>query len=336
MEDELWQAFVQITGAANALLLGLVLIFSPRLHRTRSRHKLGLAFIVYSYLLFSFTAIDNFWIPAVWEVWLFDYVLVLFVSALFLDYMSGALGRVSISRLIYLPPALFLVLAPFLGAEFIAGPAIKFVVPLQIAYSCVTTWVYMTSSRRLAGRPHHLYVLLIGLWTLHAFQLTRMLLPGVSWLFDAVPLAGAALMLTLTVLVLTDSRTIRSFSQIVPATESTALSKDEIDLYMKTERPYLDPRLTVKQLATALDMTPRDLSQLLSRLDSGNFYNFINHYRTEDAQRLLTDPAERRTSIEAIGLMAGFRARSTFYEAFRRATGKTPAQFRADLIESSE
>ena len=328
MTDELWQAFVQIAGAVNALLLGFVLLFSPRLHRTRSRRKLGGALLVYAYLLFSFTAVDNFWVPAVWWVWLIDYVLVLLASALFLDYMADSLGRKPVSRAWYLTPALFLILAAVKGQEFVAGPAINVVVLVQLGYSCITTWFYVSMSRKLATRPHHLLVLLVGLWVLHAFQVSLMLVPTVNWLFDAVPLAGAALMLTLTVLVLTDSRTLRSLAQVTPLRSELTLTSQTVDAFMRAERPFLDPRLSLDDLAAALGIPGRDLSKLISVSSGGNFYQFINGYRVNEARRLLGDPAERRTSVEAIGLMSGFRSRSTFYDAFRRETGQTPAQYR--------
>jgi len=78
------------------------------------------------------------------------------------------------------------------------------------------------------------------------------------------------------------------------------------------------------------------LSRLLGNSDDGNFYNFINRYRVREAKELLRSAAESRTSVEAIGLMAGFRSRSTFYEAFRKDTGKTPAQFRKEPLNGSE
>jgi len=328
MADELWQAFIQITGSANAFLLGGILILSPRLHKTRSRRKLGVALLAYGYLLLSFTAVDNLWIPTSWGIVLSDYVIVLLASAFFLDYVSGALGRGEVSRLIYLPPFAFLVFAMIMGTEFIMGRAINVVVVTQIAYTCLTTWVYLTSVKGLASRVHHLRMLIIGLWILHAFQFSRMLLPGVGWVFDLVPLAGAALILTFTVLVLTDSRSLMALSQVVGERPAPSLSLEAIDLYMNTEKPHLDSRLTLGQLARAIDTPERELSQLFGNSDDGNFYNFINRYRVQEAKELLRSAAESRTSVEAVGLMAGFRSRSTFYEAFRKGAGKTPAQYR--------
>ena len=330
MADELWQAFVQITGSANAFLLGGILILSPRLHKTRSRRKLGAALLAYGYLLLSFTAVDNLWIPTAWWILLSDYVIVLMASALFLDYVNGSLGRNEISRLFYLPPLLFLVVALALGTDFIMGPAINVVIVVQIAFTCLTTWIYMTSSRNLVSRVHHLRALIIGLWILHAFQFSRMLLQGVGWMFDLVPLAGAVLILAFTVLVLTDSRSLMALSQVVGDRPAPSLSLNANDLYMKTEKPHLDSHLTLGQLARATDTPERELSALFGGSDDGNFYNFINRHRVQEARELLKSNAESRTSVEAIGLMAGFRSRSTFYEAFRKDTGKTPAQFRKD------
>ncbi len=298
------------------------------MHRTRSRKKLGWALIAYAYLLFSFTAVEYSWFPAVWWVWLIDYFIALLASALFLDYMSDAVGRGTVSRLWYLSPFLVVLLAALMGRDFIAGPAINLVVLVQLAYSCVTTWLYIACGRKLATRAHHLYVLLIGLWILHVFQFSLMVAPTVSWLFDAVPLIGAALIITLTILVITDPRSLRSLAQVTPTQSHPTLTLRTVDQYMQTERPHLDPRLSLGDLAAALGIAARDLSQLIKSSNGGNFYQFVNGHRVAEARRLLTDPAERRTSIEAIGLMAGFRSRSTFYDSFRRETGQTPAQYR--------
>ena len=328
--NELWQAFIQITASVNALLLGSVLIFSRRFYRTRSGKKLGFALLCYGYLLLSFTARDNLWLPLSQWLLLLDYLLVLLASALFFDYMSGSLGRKSVSKLYYLPPVLFLAAALVLGREFVFGPAINVVIVLQFIYTCLTTWLFADQSRALATRPRHLLLLLAGFWIVHVFQFSRMLLPDIGWLFDIVPLAAAAMFLGLTVLVLTDPQALRRSSEagiVMPEREDAA---EAVEMYMRAEQPYLDPRLSLERLAAAVDMSPRELSRVIGNTPDGSFYNFVNRYRVDEARRLLMDPAESRTSVEAIGLMAGFRSRSTFYEAFKRATRITPAQFRSE------
>ena len=327
---ELWQAFVQITASVNALLLGAVIIFSPRLSRTRSRHKLGIVLLCYGYLLLSFTARDNLWLPVNWWLVLADYLVALFASAMFLDYMSSALSRKSISKLYYLPLPLFALAALLLGPGFVLGSAINVVVVLQFAYTALATRVFISQSRGLASRPRHLLVLLAGLWILHVLQFSRMLLPDVGWLFDIVPLAGAAVFLVLTVLVLTDPQALRSLSQVGIAMPGARDAVDGVEEYMRAERPYLDPHLNVGRLAEAVELAPRELSRAIGNSPDGSFYNFVNRFRVAEARQLLTDPEEARTSVEAIGLMAGFRSRSTFYEAFKRETGVTPARFRSE------
>ena len=324
------QAFVPITASVNALLLGIAIIFSSRLHRTRSRHKLGIALLCYGYVLVSFTAKDNLWLPLNWWLLLVDYVVALFASALFLDYMSSSLSRVSISRAYYSPPLLFFLLALLLGPDCVLGPAINVLVVLQSAYTVLTTRVFINESRGLASWPRHWLVLLTGLWVLHVFQFSRMLLPDVGWLFDIVPLVGAAIFLALTVLVLIDPQALRPPSQVGIEMPDNRDAADAVAAYMNAERPYLDPNLSVGRLAEAVGLTPRELSRVISSSSSSSFYTFVNRFRVDEARRLLADPEEARTSVEAIGLMAGFRSRSTFYEAFKREVGVTPAQFRRE------
>ena len=328
MQEELWQALIQITASVNALLLGGVLFLSPRMHRTRARQKLGAAMLAYGYLLLSFTAKDNLWLPVTSLFLLSDYVLALIASALFLDYMTSSVGRGSASKFIYAPVPMFAAVAVLAGGEFILGPAIDFVVLLQIAYTCLTTWIFVRSGRSLTTRPRHLLVLLVGLWILHILQFSRMLLPDIGWLFDLVPLAAAVIFLAFTVLVLTDSRALRALSQVEVAKPANLDVLTTLQIYMHEERPYLDPRLTLDSLAKAIGVPARELSQAIKASNDESFYHFINRHRVSEAQRLLLSPRETRTSVEAIGLMSGFRSRSTFYEAFRREISMTPAEFR--------
>lgn len=162
----------------------------------------------------------------------------------------------------------------------------------------------------------------------------RLLLPDVGWLFDIVPLAGAAVFLTFTVLVLTDSRALRALSRIDAVKQPAEDILATVEAYMREEKPHLDPGLTLDQLASAIAVAPRALSQAIGASSDGNFYGFMSRHRIAEARALLLSPRESRTSIEAIALMAGFRSRSTFYEAFQREVGMTPAEFRRRHAES--
>ncbi|MDC2891215.1 hypothetical protein [Psychrosphaera algicola] len=59
----------------------------------------------------------------------------------------------------------------------------------------------------------------------------------------------------------------------------------EIDVKMKDNKAFMDPDITLDSLASALEITSRDLSMLINRHFGINFYEFINKYRIEEAKK---------------------------------------------------
>ena len=232
-------------------------------------------------------------------------------------------------RWIYSLAPLFLLLAAIFGTSFLDWFGIGHIVLIEMMFAIAAIRVLFVARKRLAIWPRHLVVLLGGVWLIHIAQVLRLAFPNVLWVFNAVPLVGAAFFLSLTWLVLTDQRALQHFSQVIgeAAGHSADSEFNELEEYVELERPHLDPALTLEQLARAIGTSPRRLSQTINET-AGGFYEYVNSHRVADARTLLADPAEKRTSVEAIGLMVGFRSRSTFYEAFRKATGVTPAAFR--------
>jgi len=102
---------------------------------------------------------------------------------------------------------------------------------------------------------------------------------------------------------------------------------------MQAEKLYLDNELTLSTLAQRLTISTHHLSQVINEQVGCNFFDFINEYRVREAQALLTDPAEQRSSILALSMQAGFKSKSAFYKAFRKHMGMTPAQYRESLSE---
>ena len=333
MNNVPWQNLIHVVGAANAVLLALVLAISPRLARTRARWQLASFLLGLGVLLWIFTAVDAGWLPFSRNLRIFHDSVALLIPAFLFDYLRCATAAPPAPRWVYFLAPLFLLFAAIFGASFLNWFGIGQIVLIEMVFAIAATRVLFVARRRLAIWPRHLVVLLVGVWVIHLAQLLRLAFPDVLWVFNAVPLVGAAFFLSLTWLVFTDQRALQHFSQVIvgPVDRSAEDEFSRLEEYVKIERPHLDPRLTLEQLARAVGTSPRRLSQIINDT-AGGFYDYVNAHRVTEACALLVDEGERRTSVEAIGLMVGFRSRSTFYEAFRKATGLTPAAYRRNHL----
>lgn len=102
---------------------------------------------------------------------------------------------------------------------------------------------------------------------------------------------------------------------------------DRLLQYMDTEKPYLDPELTLSGLAIRVGMGRSVLSQVINEGVGDNFYNFVNRYRVEQVKRFMADPTMQHFSLLGLALEAGFKSKSTFNLIFKRFTGLTPSEY---------
>jgi AraC-like DNA-binding protein len=98
--------------------------------------------------------------------------------------------------------------------------------------------------------------------------------------------------------------------------------------YMQNGKPWLEPELTINQLASRLSLKPRILSQAVNDILGQNFYDFINRYRIEEASRLLTNPKDDKVTVLEVLYEVGFNSKSSFNTLFKKYTGLTPTAFR--------
>lgn len=110
--------------------------------------------------------------------------------------------------------------------------------------------------------------------------------------------------------------------------EMSAALRTELQHYMEVERPHLDSKLTLPQLAKQIGISPNYLSQVINEQYKKNFFDFINDYRVEEAKRLLTDSTKANLSIVSVAYESGFNSKSAFYTAFKKNAGITPTNFR--------
>lgn len=102
---------------------------------------------------------------------------------------------------------------------------------------------------------------------------------------------------------------------------------DQARKLIEREHLYTNPQLTIADLADGLNTNSKYLSQAINDLLGLSFPDFINQYRVEEARRQLLYAENRTLTIEAIGQLAGFRSKSSFFRAFKKMTGLTPNQY---------
>ena len=99
-------------------------------------------------------------------------------------------------------------------------------------------------------------------------------------------------------------------------------------LYMQSNKPYLEPELTIDELATRLLVKPKLLSQAINDQLRKNFFEFINQYRIEEAKRMLDNPTDKKITVLEVMYDAGFNSKSSFNTLFKKYTGLTPSEFK--------
>ena len=102
--------------------------------------------------------------------------------------------------------------------------------------------------------------------------------------------------------------------------------------FMQRERPYLDSKLRIADLAAQLDMPQHHLSQTINQCAGQSFFEFVNHYRIDCAREML---AEASATITAVAFDAGFNSESAFYRHFKKITGRTPKQYQRECAEAA-
>ncbi|MCX6555967.1 MAG: helix-turn-helix domain-containing protein [Candidatus Aminicenantes bacterium] len=96
-----------------------------------------------------------------------------------------------------------------------------------------------------------------------------------------------------------------------------AAYKKKLEECMHSEKPHLNPELTLAILADKLAITGKHLSQTINECFGQNFNDFINSYRIRAAIARLSDAKTRDDKLLKIAFESGFNSLSVFNAAFK-------------------
>ena len=108
--------------------------------------------------------------------------------------------------------------------------------------------------------------------------------------------------------------------------ESIMLFRKLEELFEK-EKPYLDSKINLRDLADQLKTNTKYLSQVVNFHAKTNLQQFINRYRVEEAKRKMLSEDYGNLTLYGIAMQCGFKNKSTFYKVFKQLTDTTPMNF---------
>ncbi|MBL0953145.1 MAG: helix-turn-helix transcriptional regulator [Leptospira sp.] len=103
-----------------------------------------------------------------------------------------------------------------------------------------------------------------------------------------------------------------------------------LDYLMNTEQLYTNEELTLKTLASRLDLDSHQLSEILNLKLGVGFRNYVNEYRLQTAAKLLKE--NPRMTIISIIYASGFNSKSAFHTLFQKKYGVTPQVYRKNFL----
>ncbi|MEZ5960393.1 MAG: helix-turn-helix transcriptional regulator [Hyphomonadaceae bacterium] len=325
-------AVFPLAGAANAAVLSLAL--GLRAVGRRSRAGLyGAGFLASAAAATVVITLDHAGFTA--DSWLqfAEGILTLLSGALFAQFVGTLMDRKLPLAGLFLPAMVFVCAAIVAPAFVLNQVRVEALVLVQGAFTVLAAWMAFSPQRegRANARRQQIARLAVGaMAAIHTAQMVRTLTAAEA-VRDVVPFAIATIFFVLAGIVYFGARATALDSIFAERTSSpeTAALLGRLDAAIG---PLLKrPDLGAAEVANAIGTTSEALLKAIAGERGLSLKEYLLEQRVTLAKRLLLDPQEARTSMEAIGLLAGFGSRSAFYKAFREQTGASPAAYRAEM-----
>ncbi len=105
-----------------------------------------------------------------------------------------------------------------------------------------------------------------------------------------------------------------------------------LDEYMEKYKPYLNERITIKNISEGINLPYYHLSIIINNLLKKNFCDLINEYRIREVMNILNESKDEPVNILTIAFKCGFNSKSTFNRVFKNKTGTTPSKYKEGIM----
>lgn len=101
----------------------------------------------------------------------------------------------------------------------------------------------------------------------------------------------------------------------------------QLEAYFTTSKAYLQPNLSISEVAVATQTPIRELSFLINSYYKQRFSDYLNDMRLAHFLSQVNSATLDQFTIEAIAMASGFAYKSSFYRAFKKKYGSTPTAY---------
>ena len=104
---------------------------------------------------------------------------------------------------------------------------------------------------------------------------------------------------------------------------------------IKKEQLYLDPEITLVDLADSLGLTRNQLSRIINMNTRNNFNHFINTFRIEAFCESFINENSNEVSILELAYRCGFNSKTTFNRIFKEYYNMSPREYRQSVLNDN-
>jgi len=108
---------------------------------------------------------------------------------------------------------------------------------------------------------------------------------------------------------------------------------DKLEIYFKTEKPFLDSSFNIEICCRNLKCSKKELQESLTFYLNQSFKEFVDRKKIQEFKTLATDPKHQIYDISSLAQMAGFNSKATFYRIFKEMEGITPKKYLTENLK---